>query len=194
MPHLSRDDLMPLEVYSEQRAALRAKVIAHKRARRVALGEHASLYFEDELTMRYQIQEMLHVERIFEAAGIQQELDTYNPLIPDGGNWKATFMIEYPDKVERQAALTRLVGVEHAVWVRVGQHPQVYAVADEDLPRSTDDRTSAVHFMRFELTPAMIADAKAGSPIALGCRHDNLSVAVDPVDEATRRSLLRDLR
>lgn len=193
MPKLSRDDLMSLEVYSEQREPLRAKVIAHKRARRIALGEHANLYFEDEFTLRYQIQEMLRVERIFEAAGIQQELDAYNPLIPDGSNWKATFMIEYPDSELRKVALAGLVGVEHTVWVRVGRHPQVYAVADEDLARSTEAKTSAVHFMRFELTPDMVADAKAGSPIAMGCDHDNLRVIVDPIDDAAHHALIQDL-
>ncbi len=191
--HLSKADLFGLEKYAEVRQSFRAKVLAHKQARQVAIGPLATLYFEDRLTMQYQIQEMLRVERIFEAAGIQEELDAYNPLIPDGSNWKATFMIEVPDEAERRSALARLVGIEDKVWVRVGTAVPVYGIADEDMERSTADKTSAVHFMRFELSPAMVAAAKQGAAIAMGIDHPEYREEVAALPETTRASLAGDL-
>ena len=190
---LSRDDLYPLEKYSEIRSEFRARVLAHKQNRQVRIGEWATLYFEDRLTMQYQIQEMLRIERIFETAGIQDELDAYNPLIPDGGNWKATFMIEVPDPDERRVVLGKLVGIEDRVWVRVGDADPVYAIADEDMERETADKTSSVHFMRFELTPAMVAAAKQGAAISMGIDHPAYREAVTPVAESVRASLVADL-
>lgn len=192
MPHLTRSDLYSLEQYAEARPAFRAKVMAHKTIRRVSIGEHASLYFEDALTMQYQIQEMLRIERIFEAKGIQEELDVYNPLIPDGNNWKATFMLEYPDVAERRLALARLLGVEHKIYVQIGDHARVHPIANEDLERSTEDKTSSVHFLRFELTPEMVASAKAGAPIKAGIAHPAYKDEV-VVGEETRQSLVNDL-
>jgi hypothetical protein len=192
MHSLSRNDLMSLEQYAEQRGDFRARVMAHKKTRQVPIGAHATLYFEDRLTMQYQIQEMLRVERIFESAGIQEELDAYNPLIPDGSNWKATFMIEFDDVDERRDALARLVGIEHKVWVQVADQDKVYAIADEDLERSTDDKTSAVHFVRFDLTPAMVSAVKAGSPVRMGTDHPEYSYQVE-LAPAVRDSLANDL-
>lgn len=191
--HLSKADLFGLEKYAEVRQEFRTKVLEHKQARQVAVGPLATLYFEDRLTMQYQIQEMLRVERIFEAAGIQEELDAYNPLIPDGSNWKATFMIEVPDEEERRVALARLVGIEDKVWVRVGTAEPVYGIADEDMERATTDKTSAVHFMRFELTPAMVAAAKQGAAIAIGIDHPEYHEEVVALPEAVRSSLVADL-
>lgn len=191
--HLSKADLFGLEKYAEVRQEFRTKVLAHKQARQVAVGPLATLYFEDRLTMQYQIQEMLRVERIFEAAGIQDELDAYNPLIPDGSNWKATFMIEVPDEEERRAALARLVGIEDKVWVRVGNAGQIYAIADEDMERATADKTSAVHFMRFELTPEMAEAAKQGAAIAIGIDHPEYREEIEALPEAVRASLVADL-
>lgn len=191
--HLSRTDLFGLEKYAEVRQEFRAKVLAHKQHRQVAVGPLATLYFEDRLTMQYQIQEMLRVERIFEAASIQEELDAYNPLIPDGSNWKATFMIEVPEEQERRSALARLVGIEDRVWVRVGAHEPSYGIADEDMERTTADKTSAVHFMRFELTPAMVKDAKQGAVIAIGIDHPEYREEIAALPEATRASLVADL-
>ena len=179
MHALSRKDLMSLEQYAEQRGDFRARVMAHKKFRQVPIGAHATLYFEDCLTMQYQIQEMLRVERIFEAAGIQEELDAYNPLIPDGSNWKATFMIEFDDVDERRDALARLVGIESKLWVQVKDHDKIYAIADEDLERSTDDKTSAVHFVRFDLTPAVVGAVKAGTPVRMGTDHPEYSYQVE---------------
>jgi hypothetical protein len=159
MKALTRDDLLSLEKYSEVRHQFRDQVMEHKRNRRLMLGTNATLYFEDRLTMQYQVQEMLRIERIFEAAGIQEELDAYNPLIPDGSNWKATFMIEFPDEVERREMLQHLVGIEQKVWLQVGDLPPVHAIADEDLDRSDEKKTSAVHFLRFELTQGRPAPA-----------------------------------
>ena len=193
MPKLTREDLYSLEQYAEVRPDFRAKVIAHKKHRRVPLGDHAALYFEDALTMQYQIQEMLRIERIFEAKGIQEELDVYNPLIPDGHNWKATFMVEYGDEAERRDALAKLVGVEHAVWMRVEGFDRVHPIANEDLERSTDDKTASVHFMRFELTPEMVAAAKNGAAIAAGIDHPNLNVSLAPLPDAPRAALAADL-
>ena len=190
---LTRDDLFSLEKYAEVRADFRGKVLAHKQHRQVAIGPVATLYFEDRLTMQYQIQEMLRVERIFEAAGIQEELDAYNPLIPDGSNWKATFMIEVPDPDERRQVLARLVGVEDKVWVRIGEHAPVYAIADEDMERATADKTSSVHFLRFELTAAMVADAKQGAIIGMGIDHPSYMHSVAAVSDTVRDSLVADL-
>ncbi|AOV17508.1 hypothetical protein BJI67_10930 [Acidihalobacter aeolianus] len=193
MQKLTRSDLYSLERYAEVRPEFRARVMAHKRPRRVALGEHAALYFEDRLTMQYQIQEILRAERIFEAAGIEEELEAYNPLIPDGSNWKATFMIEYTDADERQAALARLIGVEDHVWVRVGDMDRVYAIADEDLDRETEEKTSTVHFLRFELTPEMVVAAKAGGMLGMGIDYPGFERSIDSLPADTVSSLAADL-
>jgi hypothetical protein len=171
MGKLTRDDLYSLEKYSSVRSEFRARVIAHKANRRLAIGPHATLYFEDSLTMQYQVQEMLRLERIFEAEGIQQELDVYNPLIPDGSNWKATFMVEYEDVEERRTALARLKGIEKTVWVQAEDHEKVYPISNEDLDRETEDKTAAVHFLRFELTPEMVAAIKHGAKVSAGIDH-----------------------
>ena len=193
MRKLSRDDLLGLEQYAAQRAQFRARVIAHKKARVVHVGEHASLHFEDRLTMQYQVQEMLRAERIFEAAGIEEELAAYNPLIPDGGNWKATFMIEYEDVNERARALRNLRGVEDRVWVRVAGHDPVWAIADEDLERTDEEKTSSVHFLRFELSPEMVKAARAGAALSLGIAHPHCDGTVDPLPQEIRDSLVADL-
>ena len=190
---LTREDLYSLEKYAEVRQEFRARVLAHKQHRQVAVGPLATLYFEDRLTMQYQIQEMLRVERIFEAAGIQEELDAYNPLIPDGGNWKATFMIEVPDEAERRRVLAKLVGIEDRVWVRVGDAAPVFAIADEDMERETADKTSSVHFLRFELSPEMVAAAKRGAAIGMGIDHPEYRQEVAAVPEPVRASLTADL-
>lgn len=192
MPILTRNDLYSLEQYAEKRGGFRGRVLAHKKTRQVPIGAHATLYFEDRLTIQYQIQEMLRVERIFEAAGIQDELDAYNPLIPDGGNWKATFMIELEDADERRDALACLVGIEDLLWVQVADQAKVYAVADEDLERTTEDKTSAVHFVRFELTRDMVVAAKAGSPVQMGCDHAEYRCRTE-ISPAARDSLVNDL-
>jgi hypothetical protein len=189
---LTRDDLMGLEAYARTRAEFRARVMAHKKARIVKLGAHASIHFEDALTITYQVQEMLRLERIFEPDLIQEELDVYNPLIPDGSNWKATLMFEYPDAEERKEALGRLIGVEKAVFVEVAGQPRVTPFANEDLDRSTAEKTSAVHFLRFELTPAMVAAIKGGAPIRVGVDHPHYRAEVT-VSEPTRESLAADL-
>ncbi len=168
MPKLTRQDLYSLEQYSEVRADFRRRVIAHKKNRRLALDEHVTLYFEDALTVQYQIQEMLRIERIFEAAGIQEELDVYGALIPDGSNWKATFMIEYADEAERKQALARLIGIEETVWMQVDGFDPVFAIANEDLDRSAPDKTASVHFLRVELTPAMRQAALNGADLHAG--------------------------
>jgi len=165
----------------------------HKRDRRLALGTNATLYFEDRVTMQYQVQEMLRIERIFEADAIQEELDTYNPLIPDGSNWKATFMIEFPEVEERQLMLTRLVGIEDNVWLQIGDLPKIRPIADEDLERSDDHKTSAVHFLRFELTLEQVAQLKSGAELSAGIDHDNYQVELRPVADNIRASLLSDL-
>jgi len=193
MEKLSRGNLLSLEDYAAQRATIRAGIIAHKKARRVALGAHAILIFEDFRTMQYQVQEMLRAERIFEAAGIDEEIAAYNPLIPDGSNWKATLQIEYEDVDARREALARLIGVEHRVWTKIGAEPRIFAIANEDLPRSNDDKTAAVHFLRFELTPQMVAAAKRGAPIAMGIDHRALHCGIDALPEASRASLVTDL-
>ena len=193
MQKLTRDQLMPLEQYAKVRNDFRAKVMAHKKNRQVHIGPNATLYFEDRLTMHYQIQEMLRAERVFEAEGIEDELNAYNPLIPDGTNWKATFMIEFPDVEERQKALARMVGIEDKVWAQVEGQDKVWAIADEDMDRATADKTSSVHFLRFELTPAMIAAVKAGAGIGMGIDHPAYTHVLNPLPAATRTALAADL-
>ena len=193
MKKLTRDDLYPLEKYAEVRPGFRAQVMAHKQNRQVAIGPNAALYFEDRMTMQYQVQEMLRIERIFEAEGINDELATYNPLIPDGHNWKATFMAEFPDVEERRVALKRLKGVENKVWARVAGFDPVRPHADEDLEREDDEKTSSVHFLRFELTPDMVRAVKRGAAVAMGIDHPAYTHQVDPVPAATRDSLAQDL-
>jgi hypothetical protein len=193
MDKLSIGDLYSLEEYARHRAEFRNRVIEHKRHRRLHLGEHLTLCFEDRLTMQYQVQEMLRTERIFEEEGILGELEAYNPLIPDGGNWKATLLIEFSDPTERRRQLQRLVGVEHKVWVQIDELPPVTAIADEDLERSTDTKTSSVHFLRFELSSQMIAALKNGASLSAGVDHPLCTVRLDAVPEATRESLVADL-
>jgi Protein of unknown function (DUF3501) len=193
MPKIARDSLMTLEAYARERHDFRARVIAHKQTRSVSLGANVTLIFEDELTMRYQVQEMLRVEKIFEEAGIQIELEAYNPLIPDGSNWKATMMIEYPEVEERQRMLARLIGIEDRVWARVAGHAPVYAIADEDLDRSTDEKTSSVHFLRFELNDRMKQALKSGAALAVGVDHPNYRAVMDPLPQPTFEALLQDL-
>ena len=190
---LTRADLYSLEEYAQQRPEFRVRVMAHKQDRRVALGTHATLYFEDRLTMQYQVQEMLRAERIFESAGIQDELDAYNPLVPDGCNWKASFMIEYDDVDERRPALARLRGIETKVWVEVAGQDRVYAIADEDLAWEDATKTSAVHFLRFELAPAMAAAVKAGAQIDIGSDHPEYRYQVQ-VAPQVRDALAADLK
>ena len=193
MQKLSRDSLMTLEAYAKARKDFRAKVIAHKKNRTLHLGQHLTILFEDELTIRYQVQEMLRVERIFEEQGIQDEIDAYNPLIPDGSNFKATLMIEYEDVGERRDALAKLKGVEDRVWVRVEGCPAVYAIADEDLERETDEKTSSVHFLRFELTREMAESLKYGVALAIGVDHPHYHARIDPVPVPIRTALVKDL-
>lgn len=193
MQKLTRKDLYSLEQYADIRDEFRNQVMAHKRNRRVELGTNAALYFEDRLTMQYQIQEMLRIERIFEAAGINDELEAYNPLIPDGSNWKATFMVEFPDVEERRAMLGQLVDIEHKVFIQVENFDRVFAIADEDLERSDDKKTSAVHFMRFELSKDEVDALKSGASLAAGIDHDNYQVEISPLPENVRQSLLGDL-
>jgi hypothetical protein len=193
MNRLSRSDLMSLEQYSVARKEFRERVLAHKKNRIVAIGPNATWCFEDRLTVQYQVQEMLRVERIFEAAGIQDELDAYNPLIPDGSNWKVTFLIEFPDPQVRKDKLAVLKGIEDACWVQVEGSDIVRAVADEDLERENEEKTSAVHFLRFELTPDMVKHVKAGAAISAGIAHPNYDYALRPLPDAVRRSLAADL-
>jgi len=193
MRKLTRDSLITLEKYAEIRDDFRAEVMRHKRDRRLALGTNATLYFEDRLTMQYQVQEMLRIERIFEAAGINDELEAYNPLIPDGSNWKATFMVEFPDPEERDAMLRQLAGVENAVWLQIGDSDKIRPIADEDLDRTNEEKTSAVHFLRFELPAKQVAALKEGAELAAGIDHDNYQVEVRPVAANIRQSLMRDL-
>jgi hypothetical protein len=185
---------MTLEAYAKARKEFRAKVLAHKKPRTVHLGEHVTVLFEDELTVRYQIQEMLRIEKTFDEAGIDEELEVYNPLIPDGSNWKATLLIEYEDPDERKRALAKLGGIEHRVYVEVDGHARANAIADEDLDRSTDDKTSAVHFLRFELTKEMVAALKKGTAFRIGVDHPNYRAEVAAVAPETRAALLADLR
>ena len=190
---ITRDSLMTLEAYSKYRKQNQAAIIAHRKLRSVALGDHITLQFEDETTVRYQIQEMLRIEKIFEDEGIAQEIAVYSPLVPDGGNWKATMMIEYPDVNERQRALARLIGVEDRMFVEVEGHERVYAIADEDLDRENDEKTSAVHFVRFEFKPPMVAAIRAGAAVTLGCDHRNYPAHVTIAAE-TLASLAGDLK
>jgi hypothetical protein len=192
MMTLTRDQLYSLEHYARIRPEFRSKVIAHKKNRRVPIGHNAALYFEDAMTMQYQVQEMLRIERIFEERGIQEELDVYNPLIPDGSNWKATFMLEYEDVDERRLALAQLKGIERATWVRVGDCEPVYPIANEDLSRETEDKTASVHFLRFELTPEMVEAAKSGADIVMGITHPQYRAQTVIANEV-RGSLLEDL-
>lgn len=192
MAQISRDSLLTLEAYSRQRKEFRARVIAHKKNRTLHLGAHVTLIFEDELTMRYQIQEMLRIEKTFEEAGIQDELDAYNPLVPDGSNLKSTMMIEYDDPDVRKRELARLKGVEDRVYVQVDGHGRSYAIADEDLERENEAKTSSVHFLRFEFSPEMIASFKAGAAVAVGIDHANYNVRVDEVAPSVQTALVRD--
>ncbi len=192
MAKLTRENLMSLEEYHAARPEFRKEIMAHKKNRQVAIGPNATLYFEDEKTMRYQVQEMLRIEKIFDAEGINEELEAYNPLIPDGANWKATFMLEFPDVEERKQRLAQLIGIEKKVWVRVGDADRVYPIANEDLERETEEKTSSVHFLRFELTPDMVAAAKSGAPIRMGIDHENYRYEVT-VPENVRASLVEDL-
>jgi glycerol-3-phosphate dehydrogenase subunit C len=194
MAKLTPDKLMTLEAYARARDDFRAEVMAHKKNRNVMLGWHVTLIFEDEMTMRYQVQEMLRAEKIFEEAGIRDELDAYNPLIPDGNNWKATMMIEYEDIEERRRMLAQLIGIEDRVWVQVKGLERVYAIADEDLERATGEKTSAVHFLRFELTPAMIIALRQGASLGMGVDHPAYQATLDPVPAQIRASLLHDLQ
>jgi hypothetical protein len=192
MAHISPDSLLSLEAYSRERNAYRSRVIAHKKLRTVPVGEHVTLIFEDEVTVRYQVQEMLRIERIFEAEGIRGELEAYNPLIPDGGNWKATMLIEYPDAEERRRELARLKGIEDCTWVQVAGAAKVMAIADEDLERENEEKTSSVHFLRFELNPAMRVALKAGASLAIGVDHANYRASIQVADDV-RASLAGDL-
>jgi hypothetical protein len=189
---ITRDSLLSLEAYARQRNDFRSKVMAHKKRRTVHVGDHVSLQFEDELLIRYQIQEMLRVERIFEDDGIQGELDAYNPLIPDGGNWKATMLVEYPDADERRRMLARLKGVERRVWVQVAGEARVYAIADEDLERENEEKTSSVHFLRFELDAAMRGALRRGAALSMGVDHPAYDASLQVAPEI-RASLAGDL-
>ena len=190
---ITRTSLLTLESYARARETFRTRVLAHKRPRTVHLGEHVTLLFEDELTVRYQVQEMLRIEKTFEDAGVQDELDAYNPLIPDGENWKATMLVEYEDVDERRRMLGRLKGVEDRIWVQIEAHPRVYAIADEDLERENEEKTSAVHFLRFELKPPMIAALRRGAALSIGVDHPEYTATLRAVPEATRAALLADL-
>lgn len=191
MKRIEIGDLMTLEAYAKARGAFRQQVINHKKLRTVALGAHVTLLFEDALTVRYQVQEMLRIERIFEEAGIRDELDAYNPLVPDGGNWKATLLIEYPDVEERRVMLEKLKGLEDRVWVQVDGHERVKAIADEDLERENEEKTSAVHFVRFELSAAMRQALAAGARLTMGVDHPAYAAAVE-IAPAVRAALTRD--
>ena len=193
MPRIARDSLLTLEAYAKSRQSFRTEVLAHKKLRTVHVGDHLTLLFEDELTIRYQVQEMLRVEKTFEEAGIQDELDAYNPLIPDGGNWKATMLIEYEDVEARRAALAALKGIEDRVWVQAHGCERVYAIADEDLERENETKTSSVHFLRFELPPESVRALKRGAALSIGADHPAYSAVVSPVPDATRQALVADL-
>lgn len=192
MAKITAESLMPLETYAKRRADFRAQILAHKQNRKVRLGDHITLLFEDELTMRYQVQEMLRAEKIFEPEGIRDELDTYNPLVPDGSNWKATMLIEYPDIAERKAMLSKLIGIEDRVWVQAEDFSRVYAIADEDLKRENDQKTASVHFLRFELNPDMIKALNSGARLKIGVDHPSYSAVNDQLSEDVRKSLITD--
>ena len=193
MPAITRDSLLSLESYAKQRPDYRAKVLAHKKARKVQLGEHVTLIFEDELTVRYQIQEMLRIERTFEEEGIQDELDAYNPLVPDGSNFKATMLVEFPDPEERHVWLAKLIGVEDRVWIQVEGYPRVYAIADEDLERENEEKTSSVHFLRFELTAEMKRTLQGSAGLAMGIDHPAYSHSQERLPDPVLQSLRDDL-
>jgi len=193
MPAITRDSLLSLEAYAKARPEFRARVLAHKKARTVHLGEHVTLLFEDELTIRYQVQEMLRIERVFEEGGIREELDAYNPLVPDGSNFKATMLIEYEDVDERKRALAKLNGIERCVFVDVDGRARITAIADEDLPRATDEKTAAVHFLRFELDRETVLALKRGAPLGIGVDHPEYQAAIPAIAEETRASLVADL-
>jgi len=193
MQKLTKEDLYSLEEYSAMRSEFRAKMIEHKKCRVLRLGEYATVHFEDKTLMHYQVQEMLRAEKVFEADGIQEELDAYNPLIPDGSNWKATFMLEYNDEEIRHKRLGELIGIEKTVWVAVEGFDKVYPICNEDLARETEDKTSSVHFMRFELNADMVKAVKAGAAISAGIEHEKYTVTEDAVSDAMRKSLAQDL-
>jgi len=192
MNKLSVSDLFSLERYARERPGFRTQVLEHKRARQIAVGPHTTWLFEDRLTVQYQVQEMLRAERIFEPEGIEEELSSYNPLIPDGQNWKATLLIEFPDEDERRRELAKMKGIEDRTWVQVSGHDRVFAIADEDLERENDEKTSSVHFLRFELTSPMIGALRAGADLAVGIDHDHYRYSVPAVSAATRQSLIAD--
>ncbi len=194
MPAITRESLMSLEQYAKVRKEFRANVIAHKKTRTIHLGDHITLQFEDEMTMRYQIQEMLRAERMFEDEEIRAEISTYNPLIPDGSNWKATMMIEYDEAEERRIALSRMIGIEDRVWVQIEGCPRVYAIADEDLDRENEEKTSSVHFLRFELDSSMKRVLSGDANIRMGVDHPNYQATLDPVVPVVRESLVKDLK
>ncbi len=194
MEKLKREDLYSLEKYAEVRKDYRARVMAHKKNRNLPIGPNATLYFEDRLTIQYQIQEILRVEKIFERAAIEDELNAYNPLIPDGHNWKATFMLEFPDPADRRRRLAELIGIEDQIRVQIDGHEFVIPIADEDMERDSEDKTSSVHFLRFELSPDMIASLKQGAALAIGIEHPNYCYNVNPVPDTVRNALLADLR
>jgi len=192
MTTIARDSLLTLEAYARARQELRAHIMPHRRLRSVHLGEHINLQFEDEATIRYQIQEMLRVEKIFDEAGILEEMEVYRALLPDGGNWKATMLIEYTDEEERKRELARLLNVEDSIWVHVAGHDKVYAIADEDMSRETADKTSAVHFLRFELSPGTVAAVKSGAAVTMGLDHPAYTAQTD-LPAATLAALAKDL-
>jgi len=193
MNKLNRSDLLSLEDYAASRAEYRAKAMAHKKNRIVPVGGHVSLHFEDRVTMQYQVQEVLRAEKIFDGNEIEGELEAYNPLIPDGQNFKATMMIEYADEDQRRIELARLLNIEDLTWVRIGDGAKVFAIADEDMERETEEKTSSVHFLRFQLDADMVAAAKSGAAIAVGIDHEHYAEAVDPLPENYRASLVNDL-
>jgi uncharacterized protein DUF3501 len=192
MNKLSVNDLLSLERYARERPAFRNRILEHKQNRKVHVGPNATWLFEDRLTIQYQVQEMLRAERIFEPEGIAEELESYNPLIPDGSNWKATLLIEFPDESERRQRLTQLKGIEDRCWVQVAGHERVFAIADEDLERENDEKTSAVHFLRFELAPGMIAALRAGAELGAGIDHEQYNHSLSPIPDPTRAALLAD--
>lgn len=193
MKKLTRKQLFSLEEYAEKRSKFRADVMAHKQNRRLAIGPNATLYFEDSLTIQYQVQEMLRVEKIFVSAGIEEELQTYNPLIPDGSNWKATFMLEYDNAEERRRQLALMLGIDKAVWMQVDGYAPLIPVSNEDLQRETKDKTSSVHFLRFELSPEMVKAVKQGAVISAGIDHDAYRYSLRSIPENVRAALVKDL-
>jgi hypothetical protein len=190
---LTRGDLWSLEEYSQERAGFRDTVLAHKKNRQVLLGEHILLIFEDRMTLKYQIQEMLRIEKVFESAGIQEELDAYNPLLPDGNNWKCTMLIQFTDVDERRVELQRLIGIEEKVWVQIGDCEKVFAIADEDMERANEEKTSAVHFLRYQLTEQQISEAKSGAELFVGVDHEAYSTDVVKVGDEVKQALYIDL-